>query len=573
MVDKSLASTLDSCYAEHDNARLLLILQNTAKLVTRLWQSNLFYPGLTTDKLTVMANDNIILTDETKLTERACDITSQVEQLSQLNFLPDYMRVFLHMLWQEQDIPAEFEKAFHKIWPQALLDHDPSILTVWQNTWLWDENSAQAMVVLKRKQKKQLRKRQSNFGTVRRLLTTAPKLFRVYKKTLCDAYQHKVCLKDKIGIALHPEPSYQSHEEKLLDELGGIPVLIRFMSHQPESTWKETIEYVKRLTTKKIKVSIALLQDRNAVLNSEHWQFFLQTVIPQLQQWVEWIEVGHAVNRVKWGVWTPSEYAKLFAISHKFKQQYSNLRLVGPAIIDFEWFRIIDFVKALPKKVKLFGLSQHLYVDRRGAPENFQGKFSTLEKCAMGKALAKTLAKTDDRFIISEFNWPLQGTGVHSPIGSPYTTPEWFAENPGVTEEEYANYLIRYLTIATASGFVEQAFCWRLSAHGYGLVDDLDGFRRRPAFYALKFFIALLGEATFLAKEPSDKDAYVFSFKTSQAHIILAWSNSEKPIYYELQHEPICAYKLCGDVLENSENGAKILLGDSPCYYQLQDEL
>jgi hypothetical protein len=190
----------------------------------------------------------------------------------------------------------------------------------------------------------------------------------------------------------------------------------------------------------------------------------------------------------------------------------------------------------------------------------------------MGKALAKTLTKTDNRFIISEFNWPLQGTGVYSPIGSPYTTPEWFTENPGVTEQEYANYLIRYLTIATTSGFVEQTFCWRLSAHGYGLVDDLDSFRRRPAFYALKFFIGLLGEATFLAKESSHKDAYVFSFKTSQARIILAWSHSEKPIYHVLQHEPICAYNLCGDALEISENGAKILLSDSPCYYQSQDD-
>jgi hypothetical protein len=562
MAERKLTEVLQNLYKQHDNAGVLQVLQSTAELIRRLWHENLFYPDLSTDDLIVAEKGQVSFHDSKKLVSRTCETNTQVEQLCHLNFLPDYMRVFLHMLWQEKDIPADFEQAFHQKWPECILEKNPSILQSWQNTWLWDENSAQAMVILKRKQKKQLRKQQSHLGTAWRLLSTVPTLFKAYKKTLRTAYQQPVLMKDKIGIALHPALDYQQPEMALLEELGNIPVLIRLQSHDSETIWQNSIDYIKGLTSKNIKVMVALLQDRHAVINSSHWHNFLQVVIPQLHDDVEWIEVGHAVNRVKWGVWTPKEYSDLFAISDAYKKEYPKLRLIGPAIIDFEWFRVIDFVKALPKKMKLFALSQHLYVDRRGAPENFQGKFSTLEKCAMGKALASTLKQTEDRFIISEFNWPLRNTGIYSPIGSPYTTPEWFVENPGVTEHEYAQYLIRYLTIAITSGFVTQAFCWRLSAHGYGLVDDLDSFRCRPAFYSLKFFIALLADATFDKKMITPKDVYCFEFKANTKTILLAWTSLDDRVPLKVSNKTVAVYDFMGGAIAMPENENIMLTGE-----------
>ena len=531
MSKQSVTDALRQAYAQHDNDRVLQLLQAMADCIKAWWRDDRFYPDLTTDDLLLDRGTKMLAKEADKLIARAVSLDMQVEQLAQLNILPDYMRLLLHMLWPEQDVPVTFLSAFDAKWPQTLLDKQPEILREWQNIWLWDDNSAQAMVILKREQKKQLRKRQSHKAMVWRLLSTAPKLFATYKKTLRQAYRQPVALTDRIGVALHPAENYQQPEMELLESLGNIPVLIRFMSHESKTCWQNTIDYIQQLTVKKVKVSIALLQDRQAVLQPERWREFLQMIIPALHSHVEWIEVGHAVNRVKWGVWTAKEYAQLMVISDEFKINYPKLRLIGPAVIDFEWFRMIDFVKALPRKIKLFGLSQHLYVDRRGAPENFQGKFSTLEKCAMGKAVAKTLTQTEDRFIISEFNWPLKGTGIYSPIGSPYTTPDWFREDPGVSEHQYAQYLLRYLIIALTSGFVEQAFCWRLSAHGYGLVDDLDNFRPRPAFYALQFFLQLLGQATFGEKLTSADDVYLYQFTHEDKTIFAAWTTQEQMVH------------------------------------------
>ncbi len=48
--------------------------------------------------------------------------------------------------------------------------------------------------------------------------------------------------------------------------------------------------------------------------------------------------------------------------------------------------------------------------------------------------------------------------------------------------------MARYLEITLTSGFVSRVYWWRLCAHGFGLVDDLDpkNPRPRPAFFKLK---------------------------------------------------------------------------------------
>jgi hypothetical protein len=178
--------------------------------------------------------------------------------------------------------------------------------------------------------------------------------------------------------------------------------------------------------------------------------------------------------------------------------------------------------------VPLSALSHHLYVDRRGAPENYQGRFSSVEKFALARAIARCTPACDDRLIISEVNWPLAGTGVYSPIRAPYVPPGHHGSDGGVSESLYGDYLVRYLCLALGSGMVERVYWWRLAARGFGLVDDCDpaALRPRPAYAMLRAFLGLLGESTLVdaqlpARRGDRHGRYRFAFRRPDGEIVV----------------------------------------------------
>jgi hypothetical protein len=197
----------------------------------------------------------------------------------------------------------------------------------------------------------------------------------------------------------------------------------------------------------------------------------------------------------------------------ELRSAFSGVRFMGPAGIDFELPYVAAALDCLPAGSAFDALSHHLYVDRRGAPENRQGRFDTLRKCALTRAVAAASPAAADRVVVSEVNWPLRDTGVYSPVNSPYDTPGPRRNDPSVTEEEYARYMIRYLLIALTSGLVDRVYWWRLAAHGFGLMDDrVEPWRRRPAFAALATFLGVLGDATFTAYQSPEQHIHFYTF-------------------------------------------------------------
>jgi hypothetical protein len=185
----------------------------------------------------------------------------------------------------------------------------------------------------------------------------------------------------------------------------------------------------------------------------------------------------------------------------------------------------------LPDGFSFGALSHHLYVDRRGAPENRQGRFALLEKLALARAIARKHDRCQDRLIVSEVNWPLLGTGVHSPVGSPYVYPGPRYNDPSVSEDDYADFMIRYFLIAICSGLAERVYWWRLVAHGYGLVDDIDPdqWRARPAFKMLKTFLQHVANSTFESRiELNDSGAVAFAFRREDgSRFLVAYTPQE----------------------------------------------
>jgi hypothetical protein len=395
--------------------------------------------------------------------------------------------------------------------------------------WVWDERSGQPINVMRPEDRRRFQPLSRHLRIAAAAVLDVPRLWTPYRELLSGAYGRSCPMGGRIGVAVEPRSETFARQAALLEKLGRVPVLVRVYCHAPAARREATLRAVHELHRRGHGVTVALVQDRRAVADPDRWRAFVRAVFDGTAGCVEGIEVGHAINRVKWGVWDFVEYRRLMEGVAEAARDYPGVPLMGPAVIDFEYPFVLAALRALPSERRFRALSHHLYVDRRGAPENRQGPFSALEKFALARAIARVSARCDDRLIVSEVNWPLRGTGVYSPVTSPYESPGPRYNDPSVGEDDYADFMIRYLVIALCSGLVDRVYWWRLVARGFGLVDDADveSWRERPAFALLQTFLGRLGDAVFVEKRSLAPNAYGFRFRCPDgAAVWLAYSSA-----------------------------------------------
>jgi tRNA A-37 threonylcarbamoyl transferase component Bud32 len=573
----------------YDNAPLMDLLQVVAPAIRAMHDAGFMHGDMGNQNILLPQDENgkwlqpqFIDLNRGKVSTGSISEEERAFDLARIALPGAYLKIFKTIYNHHEDFPTELDvleqKQRTRFWRHRRSSKWRHPIRHWKNRhkkpshptyppgqdiWLWDEKSAQPMITLGRKEKHLYRDWNYMFSMVWQGLCALPGIYTRYRKLLTHSYSHPIALTNRVGVALHPHSQYIETELKLLEQLGNPPVLIRFCHHETETDWNRSIALVEQLHNKGIQVMLAILQDRRALLEPESWRNFLNLIVHALGSKVSHIEITHASNRLKWGIWSNREYAQLLQPALDLKQLFPQIKITGPACIDFEYLPVVAALGALPKGAKLDALSHLLYVDRRGAPENKQGYFSTLEKSALLKALALWSPHTEEKVIISEVNWPVKYTGIWSPIGCPYETPKWRREQPGEEDADYANYMLRFLAITLCSGHVEQVFWWRLSAHGYGLVDDLDNFKPRPAFKALAFFLELIGNATFERKHSSSDEIYLLQFKRNNQQLLMAWCTSGKQsLPTELTINQ--GWDAYGNIISTTE------ISESPNYYLLK---
>jgi hypothetical protein len=189
-----------------------------------------------------------------------------------------------------------------------------------------------------------------------------------------------------------------------------------------------------------------------------------------------------------------------------------GVRLVGPAVIDFEFHLYPPTLRA----VSFDKVSSLLYVDRSGAPENAQFGWTTAKKVALWKAVVDASLAEPRECWITEMNWPLEGAGKYSPAPG----------KPCVSEEVQANYLVRYFIICLAGGLVERVYWWQLVSPGYGLIDSRPAkWRKRPSYHALSQMTRLLEASRFEGREAAG-GAEIFRFQKGGREFAVCWTKS-----------------------------------------------
>ena len=385
------------------------------------------------------------------------------------------------------------------------------ILPLGKELWIWDERSVQAIPAYMSRDRRKFRSAVNILKIAKEFLLRGNVLWKNYKVLSAASFSEKTDFSGTLGMCLEADSSWatQLHWLGVLEKSasGNLPVLLRAYHHKGREHWRDVAEKANELHRRGNAVALALVQDRAAIRNPESWCEMVFAVIEKTCDFADFYEVGHATNRGKWGVWDFADYEKLLSAAIEAKKQFPQIKLTGPACIDFDLHQLPGLMSGVPAGT-FHALSQHLYVDRRGAPENFQGKFDTVEKCAIHRAFAKTYNFSEEKVIISEVNWPLLNAGVYGPIDSPFvmygpweTRPAapWTTEPPRVSEEDCAKFMCRYWLLAIASGHVSRVDWWRLLHRGFGLVDDADPENPRPraAFIALQKLLSQLAGARF----------------------------------------------------------------------------
>ncbi len=514
--------------------KFIVLMQAVADAVRPMHEAGFMHRDLGNQNILLRRTDtptaaDILFVDlnRARWQDKPLSLDQRARDVSRIWLPSDLLRVFLDMIMGDRPDAALLKrerfhrKAYALIADTRHLRHPlrtrrnrrrsptPAVYPSGKDLWIWDDKSAQAISPLRR----QDRKRHFTLGRHAAIawpaLLDARGVWREYRTLQASCWQEPVAMKDRVGMAVEPRPGTWEQERALLRNLGTLPVMIRFYCHETPAAWTFAAEAARQLHRDGHAVSFALVQDRRAVKDATVWRHFVEQVLNPVADIADRIEIGHGINRVKWGLWDIEDYRRLLNGVVAAAAPWPHLKFTGPAVIDFDLPHVMAALNAVPEPLRFDALSHHLYVDRRGAPENRQGPFSALDKFALTRAIARQAKRCDDRLIVSEVNWPLRGTGVWSPVGSPYESPWPRHNDPSVSEDDYADFMLRYLVLALCSGMVERVYWWRLVARGFGLVDDTDAaqWRERPAYRMLKTFLDLAGDTVFIREESRPVDA------------------------------------------------------------------
>lgn len=513
-------------------------------------------------------------------------LRQRARDLERMKIPTHFLRIFHHIYFNDGAVPAEFlrwdehYRARFRLHQRSRKYRHPirTLKNIWspkvdnrkhtstgqpapRDVWLWDEFSAQPSVMHRKKERARERKLSDLWVTIAATLQVAPSVYKHYQERKASVYQQPIDMRQRLGISLEVDESF-ALQRKALVELPASNILVRCYYHLGTSHIAACHGAIGALKADGHKVSLALIQSRDAVIHPERWFDFVDQALERLHEYLDCVEVGHAVNRVKWGFWNLEEITRLWPTDGRWKARYPHLTFIGPAVNDFEFQYYPPLLARAGQQFD--ALSGHLYVDRRGAPETAQNGFSSLEKGLLAKALADQAGKHD--FYVTEVNWPLKNTGLYSPVAGAYQVKDSKESNLHVSDELSAAYMVRYALITLCSGAVSGIWWWRLAHPGFGLIDTAQGWRLRPGWHAFATFQRNLANTTFVQKHQQGEIQWwdFVDTDTGQPTVSIAYALQSTPL--QIPREFFSGCDLYGRAL-SFDTDRTLLVNEYPTYF------
>ncbi|MCV6608715.1 MAG: glycosyl hydrolase [Campylobacterales bacterium] len=352
----------------------------------------------------------------------------------------------------------------------------------------------------------------------------------------------KIKVENFFGIAVNLD-KYPKETPELINELEVETLTVRVPLWEIEKI-EHYENFIKSLKCKDLIV--VLMQSRDLVEDEKKLEEVLKIVFKTLTPYTKKFQFGVAINRYKWGYYTPNEYLSNLEVVERVKKDF-DIQLIGSSVIDFEYLLTIRTLFNF-FKFKFDSVSSLLYVDRRGAPENTQMGLNLVGKIEFLFFLVKSSFKSrSNKIYITETNWPLKDSDKYSPTSN----------DECIEEDLQTKYVVRYYLLALGTEKVRSVYWHQLFSPGFGLIDFRDGIRKRDSFFAFKFMNKTLNSSALERTETGD--LYRYTFKKEEKKILVVWSFNKEKIEKDPKYN---YYNILGKIIE--EDG--FILGDSPIY-------
>lgn len=268
----------------------------------------------------------------------------------------------------------------------------------------------------------------------------------------------------------------------------------------------------------------------------ERWAAFVADATERLP--AAEVEIGTTVNRRRWSGFSHRSYAAAWQTAVEAARG-RDIRLAGPNVSDFEPLHNAVFLGLMRGSGRVPDVhTDNLFVERVVEPE-------AMDHRVAGRLVADALA-----FNLVKKAVVLRKISTNFGIGRTYCTYNcWDAERVARRAVDppakQADYLVRYLVIAAASGALDRVYWGPLIGHRDGLIDDGSGtypsfervtrydripgdsgpFRPGPAFDALRHTVeALRGTTCVRATRPRDP-VHAYDFQRSDGGVVrAAWT-------------------------------------------------
>ena len=405
----------------------------------------------------------------------------------------------------------------------------------------WDSNSDQPYQLKDKLFKKKMRKKES-FSLIKTFLI-ALVILPISIIMTPFVRRKSISSSDFFSLGVDYQRDVQTNIDSIKD-LNPNRVLIRLKLWEMDSL-NELEDFIKKIDK---KITLKILQDRENIQDSKLLNYNLDLIFSKFQNSVDMFEIGTTINRAKWGFFSVNEYANFYKVAYDLQQnKYKNIKLIGSGVIDFEYHFSIHTLFNLTK-YKFNGVSSLLYVDRRGAPENMQMGFALADKIALLNTIIWLSPKSSNELHITETNWPISNTAPFAPT----------SEHECVSEDSYADFMLRYHLLSFASQQVDSLSWHQLVAPGYGLIDNRQDIRKRSAYNTYKFMLQNLKNAQFLRMDIK-RGYYNLQFLVDEILIQIHWSLKDTTLKKE---DYFTVYSRDGEII----NDDILQIGSSPIY-------